>query len=882
MKMFKSLRALLLVSILMVGVSSAVTLTPARAASIPSMLNFTPIANGLTEPVFITNAGDNSNRLFILQQTGQIRILKNGSLLPTPFIDISGLVSDFTGSNGEQGLLGLAFDPSYTSNGYFYITYTTNDNDPTFRYTTTLARYHVSSGNPDLADTLSGTILLSIPKKYTNHNGGMIAFGPDGYLYMSMGDGGSGGDPDNNAQNLHTLLGKLLRLDVNATPPPGQKYVIPSTNPFYGNSDPTIKQEIWAYGLRNPWRFSFDRLTGDLYIGDVGQNIEEEVDFQTSSSAGGQNYGWHILEGNLCYNPSTNCIAPSGYVPPVATYDHGTNDSFGCAITGGYVYRGIQSPSLQGTYFYGDYCSGKVLGLIKNPNNTWTYDLITSTSYLISSFGQDEQGELYITDYVAGTIYHISAVTFTITGNAGVPGATLEYMNDGFQTVTANGSGDYSVTVPAGWGGLVTPYMTGYTFSPVSRAYSNIQSNQTAQNYNAQVCVDCADVSVTIGGSPMGDYTIRPSETNSVSYETVNSGPVSVFSNNGLNLVSSERVNWLMGYDELMGYPADQLTTEYLFPWYNNVAMNSQLRVGNTGNVAADVDVYIGDVKITALKPYTIPVGGSVRLAYTGVNDGPVRIVTSTVGASILASERVIWLDGYDELMGYPVDQLTTEYLFPWYNNVAMNSQLRVANTGNVAADVEIYIGNVHITSAKPYTIPVGGSVRLAYAGVNDGPVRIVTSTAGASILASERVIWLNGYDELMGYSADQLTNEYVFPLYDNVSKNSQLRIGNTGNVAAEVDVYLGDTKVNDTPYSIPVGGSRRLSYTGLEGGPLRVVTSTAGASILATERVINGMSTGTGYDELMGYASNALKGEYLFPWYNNVAMSSDVIIGVP
>jgi hypothetical protein len=386
---------------------------------------------------------------------------------------------------------------------------------------------------------------------------------------------------------------------------------------------------------------------------------------------------------------------------------------------------------------------------------------------------------------------------------------------------------------------------------------------------------------VFIGGSLQGSYGIPTGESHRLSYD-LNNGPLRVKSTDSTNIISSERVVWLDGYDELMGYPVDQLTTEYLFPWYNNVAMNSQLRVGNTGSVAADVEIYIGNEHITAAKPYTIPVGGSVRLAYLGMNNGPVRIVTTTPGASILASERVIWLNGYDELMGYPVDQLTTEYLFPWYNDYAMNSQLRVGNTGNVAANVDVYIGNEHITSAKPYTIPVGGSVRLAYPGMNDGPVRIVTTTPGASILASERVIWLNGYDELMGYSADQLTNEYVFPLYTNVSKNSQLRIGNTGNVAADVDVYLGDTKVNGTPYNIPVGGSQRLSYTGLEGGPLRVVTSTAGASILATERVINGMSTGTGYDELMGYASNALKSEYLFPWYNNYAMTSDVIIGVP
>ena len=399
----------LILAALWVTAVSAAPASTVSAASIPSALAFTPVASGLSLPVFVTNAGDGSNRLFIVQQGGQIRIFKNGSLLPTPFLNIVGSVSNFTGVNVEQGLLCLVFDPNYSTNGTFYITYTTTNPDPTFIYTTTLARYHVSTGNPDVADVASGVVLLSIPKKYTNHNGGMLAFGPDGYLYMSMGDGGSGGDPDNNAQNLHTMLGKLLRLDVESTPPVGKMYVIPPTNPFFASSDPNVKQEIWAYGLRNPWRFSFDRLTGDLYIGDVGQATEEEVDFQASASAGGQDYGWHILEGNLCYSPSVGCVAPSGYVPPVATYDHGVNASFGCAITGGYVYRGGASPSLQGVYLYGDYCSGKVLGLVKNASSIWTSSLIVSTGFTISSFGQDEQGELYLADYGGGTIYRISA-----------------------------------------------------------------------------------------------------------------------------------------------------------------------------------------------------------------------------------------------------------------------------------------------------------------------------------------------------------------------------------------------------------------------------------------------------------------------------------------
>jgi glucose/arabinose dehydrogenase len=406
-RLSKGIKVIALLSLLGASALSAGSTQSTYAAGLPTSLQFMQVTSGLNLPLFITNAGDGSNRLFILQQTGQIRIFKNGSLLATPFLNLSGLVSNFTGANGEQGLLGLAFDPNYATNGIFYITYTTSNNDPTFIYTTTLARYHVSSGNADLADTTSGSVLLSIPKKYTNHNGGMLTFGPDGFLYMSMGDGGSGGDPDNNAQSLHTLLGKLIRLDVESTPPPGQKYVIPTTNPFFTSSDPNVRKEIWAYGLRNPWRFSFDRMTGDLYMGDVGQNIEEEVDYQPSSSAGGQNYGWRIREGNLCYNPSSNCVNPPNYAPPVTTYDHGTNDSYGCALIGGYVYRGTASPALKGVYFYGDLCSGKVLDLTKNPNNTWSNNIIAFTHFNISSFGQDEQGELYVIDYSAGNIYKL-------------------------------------------------------------------------------------------------------------------------------------------------------------------------------------------------------------------------------------------------------------------------------------------------------------------------------------------------------------------------------------------------------------------------------------------------------------------------------------------
>ncbi len=404
--------AFLLVSSLLL----AVAVLPAEAApSLPPGLKFTTVASGLTRPLFVTHAGDGSGRLFIVQQGGQILILKNGSVLPTPFLDLSGQI---TTTGNEQGLLGLAFHPNYAANGRFFTVYTRkSDGD------VVLAEFGVSS-NPDIADP-SPTVLLTIEHSaHANHNGGMIAFGPDGYLYQAVGDGGGGGDPDDNGQDLTTLLGKLLRLDVDGAAP----YAVPADNPFVGDPNPNVREEIWAYGLRNPWRFSFDRSTGDLFTGDVGQNAQEEIDFQPASSGGGENYGWSILEGNLCFKPSSGCTPPSGYVPPVAVYDHGPNDSNGCSVTGGYVYRGSQSPSLAGVYFYADFCKGTIWGLVRDGSN-WITGLITDTSYLISSFGEDEAGELYLTDLSGGRVVKISEVTLltkTFRSNGKYDGYVLE------------------------------------------------------------------------------------------------------------------------------------------------------------------------------------------------------------------------------------------------------------------------------------------------------------------------------------------------------------------------------------------------------------------------------------------------------------------------
>jgi len=356
------------------------------------------IASGLISPVTVTNANDNSGRLFIVQQPGQILILINGTVLPTPFLDIHDLVS----CCGEQGLLGLAFHPDYASNGFFYLDYTDVNGN------TKVVRYTVSESDPNIADRNSAFPILSQMQPFSNHNGGQLAFGPDGYLYIGLGDGGSGGDPQENAQNLQIWLGKILRVDVNGDDFPGdpdRNYAVPPDNPFVGNPD--ALDEIWAYGVRNPWRFSFDRVTGDLLIGDVGQGSWEEIDFQPAASPGGENYGWDVLEGMHCYEdqPPGSCdqFLNGGSTLPVLEYSH----SLGCSVTGGYRYRGQLYPQLEGIYFYSDYCSGRIWGAVRQENGTWLSQELLDTQLFVSTFGADEFGEIYVANLSGGAVYHI-------------------------------------------------------------------------------------------------------------------------------------------------------------------------------------------------------------------------------------------------------------------------------------------------------------------------------------------------------------------------------------------------------------------------------------------------------------------------------------------
>jgi glucose/arabinose dehydrogenase len=338
------------------------------------------------KPTHITHAGDGSGRLFIIEQEGRILIVKNNVLRRDPFLDIR----DRVGCCGERGLLSMTFPPGYAQKQHFYINYTNRSGD------TVVSRFR-TTGDPDRADVGSEEVILTVKQPFANHNGGQLAFGPDGYLYIGMGDGGAANDPFGNGQKPSTLLGKLLRIDVESKEKP---YGIPPFNPFVGRSG--MLPEIWALGLRNPWRFSFDRKTGDLFIADVGQNRHEEVNVQPSSSRGGENYGWNVMEGMHCFRSRT-CDS-AGLVLPVVEYGH----KVGCSVTGGMIYRGKAILPLDGIYVYGDYCSGRIWGL-KKSGERWISTQLADTELSISTFGEDESGELYVADHDSGSIYLITA-----------------------------------------------------------------------------------------------------------------------------------------------------------------------------------------------------------------------------------------------------------------------------------------------------------------------------------------------------------------------------------------------------------------------------------------------------------------------------------------
>ncbi len=375
--------------------AAAETSTPAPAPDSQPLPDWPDIVlvetmSGLRNPVDLAHARDGSGRIYVVEQFGLVQEFTDGFQGQSPFMDIR----DRVNCCGEKGLLGIAFPPDFSTSRVVYVNYTTTVPGSLH---TRVSRFHLY---PDAhhVDPDSEEILLEFHQPWGNHNGGQIVFGPNGYLWVGTGDGGSGGDPQDNGQKSQTLLGKLLRIDVSATA--GVPYGVPDDNPFVANDE--FLDEIWAYGLRNPWRFSFDRETGDLYIADVGQNAWEEVNFQPADSSGGENYGWRIMEGLHCFNPSSGCPT-AGLTMPVAEYDRIS----GMSITGGYVYRGQDHPSLQGIYFFADYVTGNIWGL-RQANGVWESELLLDSAHSVSSFGEDEAGNLYLVDY-RGAIYQIQA-----------------------------------------------------------------------------------------------------------------------------------------------------------------------------------------------------------------------------------------------------------------------------------------------------------------------------------------------------------------------------------------------------------------------------------------------------------------------------------------
>lgn len=358
------------------------TAIPATAVN---QVNLQWVADGFTKPLGVTHAGD--DRLFVIEQNGRIKILHEGNATAETFLNLESVVN--SGGN-EQGLLGLAFHPDYQNNGRFFLNYTHANGS------TVIAEYLVSADNPNQADATSERVLMMIGQPFSNHNGGQIAFGADGYLYIGMGDGGSQNDPQNVAQDKSSLLGAILRIDVDN----GDPYGIPQDNPYVG--DDNGRNEIWSIGWRNPWRISFDRLTGDMFIADVGQNEWEEISYEAAGSLGGQNYGWRIFEGDACY--LDDCSTPN-LTPPIAQYNHNEGH---CSVTGGYMYRGSDHPALYGNYFFADYCSGAMWRIFPNSAGTWDMAEVARTGFLVSSFGEDAQGEVYVVDQIGGSVYKLT------------------------------------------------------------------------------------------------------------------------------------------------------------------------------------------------------------------------------------------------------------------------------------------------------------------------------------------------------------------------------------------------------------------------------------------------------------------------------------------
>jgi uncharacterized protein YcfL len=483
--------------------------------------------------------------------------------------------------------------------------------------------------------------------------------------------------------------------------------------------------------------------------------------------------------------------------------------------------------------------------------------------------------------------YEYGISTLALIGNAGVSGATMRFVDETVKTATADGGGNYAIIVPAGWSGNVTPYKNGYTFSPINKVYSNLQSNQSAQNYTATVCVSCADINVTLRGKLTGQYTLPTHGSTRASLDKANNGPVRIFSTNAVNLMGAERVIYKVNgintsYSEMMALPNSTLDLTYWLPWYNNVDLDTQLRFANVSGSTATVHVYVNGVEMVG-SPFTLAAGASTRQSFVGINNGPVKVVSNV---NIVAAERVIYkVNGintsYSEMMALPNSQLDMTYWLPWYNNVDLDTQLRFANVSGSTATVHVYVNGTEMVGS-PFTLAAGASTRQSFVGINNGPVQIVSDV---NIVAAERVIYkvsgLNtSFSEMMALPNSQLNTTYWLPWYNNVDLDTQLRFANVSGSTATVHVYVHGVEVVGSPFTLSAGASTRQSFVGINNGPVQIVSD---VNIVAAERVIykiNGINTS--FTEVMGLPNSVLDTSYWLPWYNNVDLDTQLRFGVP
>jgi hypothetical protein len=491
----------------------------------------------------------------------------------------------------------------------------------------------------------------------------------------------------------------------------------------------------------------------------------------------------------------------------------------------------------------------------------------------------------YNQDYTAIPLY-------TISGNAGVAGVTLTYTDESVKTVTSQANGNYSLSVPTGWSGTVTPTHACFTFTPANRTYPSLAGDQTSQNYapSFNAGAGCADIDVLIGGANQGRFGLPSAGSTRASFPGLNNGPVQIESTNAVPLIAAERLIYKFAgvptsFTEMMGLPDGQLDTTYWLPWYNNVDLDTQLRIGNVSGASATVHIWIGTTEVTPIEGITLPAGGSTRLSYAGVNNGPVKIVSTE---NIVAAERLIYKVGgantsFSEMMALPNSQLDTTYWLPWYNNVDLDTQLRFANVhATETAEVHVYIGGVEMPNS-PFTLLPGESTRQSFAGVNNGPVKIVSNVP---IVAAERLIYRVGgvntsFTEMMALPNSQLNTTYWLPWYNNIDLDTQLRFANVhATETAQVHVYIGGVEMLNSPFTLLPGASTRQSFAGINNGPVRIVSN---VPIVAAERLIYKVAgVNTSFSEMMALPASALDTIYWLPWYNNLDLDTQLRFGVP